>query len=151
MKLAFSGLIPAALICLGCGCSSSPERVVASSASQPGYGTDKQQAIEVCRPEGERNYLARLVCPDSSHPRFSRSGSVGLRHDFPTGMSESEQMKLMTENMGFEKLKPGATDHHVIDVYSVDCGEVETAIYLDMYHCDTPAPTSAPAGFTIIN
>ena len=138
-----------ALIFLACACSSAP--VHTSIADQTGLGMSKEKSIEVCKPEGERNYLARLVCPDSSHPRFNRIGRFGFRQDFPAGMSEEDQMKVMTDSMGFEKLEPGAVDYHTIDGYSIECGKTKTTLYLDMYHCDVPAPSQAPVGFSITN
>lgn len=148
MRTGFIALA-ASLACLAGACSTAPAQREHPVAAQERFGMSKEHAIEVCRPPGERNYLARLACPDASHPLFDRAGSVGLRHDFPAGLSEREQMQIMEDNMGFKKLAPGAADHHVIDAYSVECGETRVTLYLDMYHCDDPAPTLAPAGFTL--
>lgn len=148
-RAGFLALAASSLICLSGGCSTVPTQGQNPTAAQGKFGTIKADAIEVCKPAGERNYLAHLVCPDGSHPLFDRSGSVGTRHDLPAGMSDAEQMKIMADNMGFEKLAPGAVDYHIVDRYSVKCGETETALYLDMYHCDVSAPALAPAGFTL--
>jgi hypothetical protein len=123
----------------------------AQEASNSLLGSSREHAIEVCEPAGERAYLARLVCPDNSHPAFDRIGSVGMRNDFPPDMSEDDRMKEMMAAMANRKLEPGQPDRHIIDGYSVRCGTDDRTIYLDMYHCDTPAPRQAPEGFTIIN
>lgn len=135
--------------CLLLACLGLP---LASAQSSPpdGYGLTKEQAIEVCKPAGERAYLARLVCPDDSHPAFARIGSVGLRHEFPAGMSEDERMKIVMAALESTALEPGSTDHHMIDGYSMECGKIRTTLYLDMYHCDRPPPDIAPTGFTIL-
>ena len=65
-------------------------------------------------------------------------------------MREDDQMKMMVDNMGFNKLNKGAIDYHIIDGYSVECGKDKVTLYLDMYHCDVAPPSSAPNGFTII-
>lgn len=113
------------------------------------YGRTVEHAIEACKPDGQRAYLARLVCADSSHPSFSRLGSVGMRHDFPEGMSEEDQLKVILAAMERRPLEPGETDHHMVDGYAVECDGEKITLYLDMYHCDVPPPTRPAAGFTI--
>lgn len=121
----------------------------AQDAQPADYGRSKEQAIEVCRPDGERAYLARLVCPDRSHPKFERFGSVGPRSELPADMTQEQMMQLLVADR-FAPLEAGAADHHMIDGYSVRCGKTEATLYLDMYHCHVPPPDAAPEGFTII-
>ena len=135
-----------ATLTLLCGFS-----IYAQEPTKSAFGISKENAIEVYKPNGERAYLARLICPDSSHPTFDRIGSVGMRHDFPSDMSEDDQMKEMMAAMTGQKLEPGQADRHMIDGYTVQCGSEGKTLYLDMYHCDAPAPNQAPDGFTIIN
>jgi hypothetical protein len=144
--LSSSRITALALCALPCGFS-----LHAQEAPNSPLGSSKEHAIEVCEPAGERAYLARLVCPNSSHPTFDRIGSVGMRNDFPPDMSEDDKMNEMMAAMTGQKLEPGQSDRHMIDGYSVQCGTDDKTIYLDMYHCDTPAPRQAPDGFTIIN
>ena len=125
--------------------------IYAQEATNASFGASKEHAVEVCEPKGERAYLARLICPDSSHPIFNRIGSVGMRNDFPPDMPEDDQMKEMMAAIAGHKLEPGQVDRHMIDGYSVQCGSESKTLYLDMYHCDAPAPHQAPDGFTIIN
>lgn len=126
---------------------------IAPAASQDatttGYGKTRQQAIEVCKPDGQRAYLARLVCPDQSHPKFERQGSVGPRNDLPRDLSQEQMMQRLLGDR-FAPLADGATDHHMIDAYGVQCGKPRHTLYLDLYHCHTPAPDVAPEGFTIL-
>lgn len=121
----------------------------AQDAPANGYGKTREQAIEVCRPDGQRAYLARLVCPDQSHPKFVRFGSVGPRNELPADMRPDEALKRRIEDR-FAPLAEGAIDHHVVDGYTVTCGTNETQLYLDLYHCHTPPPDVAPEGFTIL-
>lgn len=126
---------------------------IAPAASQEatatGYGKTRQQAIEVCKPDGQRAYLARLVCPDQSHPKFERQGSVGPRNDLPRDLPQEQMMQRLLGDR-FAPLAEGATDHHMIDAYGVQCGKTSHTLYLDLYHCHTPAPDVAPEGFTIL-
>lgn len=147
-----SVLIPSLLISLATACTSMPQISAApgTTDSDTYFGLSEKQSIEVCKPEGEREYLARLVCPDGSHPSFKRIGSMGTRNEFPAHMSKDDRMKIMEDNMQFKELKTGAIDYHVIDGYSVECGKTEVTLYLDMYHCNLSRPTSAPNGFVII-
>jgi hypothetical protein len=120
-------------------------------AATDGYGVTKQDAVEVCKPRGEHEYLARLVCPDSEHPKFDRTGNFGERTPLPDDLSEDDSNRLVEGMMGYKALQAGEIDYHIVDGYDVVCGETKTRVYLDMYHCDAPRPTRAPAGFSIIN
>lgn len=120
-------------------------------AAAKAYGLSKQDAVEVCDPPGEHEYLARLVCPNNEHPKFDRSGNFGERTPLPDDMSEEASNRLLEDMMENKPLKPGETDYHIVDGYNVVCGETSTRVYLDMYHCDAPRPTRAPSGFSIID
>ena len=125
--------------------------VEAAPAAADGYGLSLEQAIEVCYPEGEQQYLARLLCPDNSHPAFERSGSVGSRQPMPEDMSNETIASLFDDMRTLRKREPGEPDYHIIDAYEVVCGEVTTTLYLDMYHCAQERPTFSPKGFSIID
>ena len=114
------------------------------------YGLESDQPVEVCRPEGERQYLARLICPSGKHPGFERSGSVGPRTPIPSNMSQAAQDKLLQDDMTMRPLTAGKPDYHWIDAYKVSCGSQTTTIYMDMYHCSAEPPSHAPTGFQII-
>jgi hypothetical protein len=116
-----------------------------------GYGLSKAEAIEVCEPMGQRQYLARLLCPDSRHPEFARAGNVGPRQDIPENASDEMLDAMMADMFKPRKLQPGEPDYHIVDAYEVACGEQVTVLYLDMYHCAQDRPDRAPAGFTIID
>lgn len=120
-------------------------------AAPDGYGLSREQAIEVCYPEGQQQYLARLICPDNSHPAFERRGSVGPRQPMPQNMSEEKIASLLADLRKSRKRKPGEPDHHIVDAYNVVCGEATTTLYLDMYHCAEDRPVFSPEGFRIID
>lgn len=120
-------------------------------AAADGYGLSREQAIEVCYPEGEQQYLARLVCPDNRHPAFERTGSVGPRQPMPADMSEETMASLFADLRKPRKREPGEPDYHIIDAYEVVCGEARTTLYLDMYHCAQDRPVFSPKGFGIID
>lgn len=122
-----------------------------SPQSEPiALGLTAEAAIEVCDPAGERQYLARLVCPNSEHPSFERIGSMGMRNQTPQGLSEKEQQEMLQALFERRPMKPGDPDYHVLDGYDVTCGDTSTTLYLDMYHCGQEPPTTAPPGFTLI-
>jgi hypothetical protein len=52
--------------------------------------------------------------------------------------------------LGGKPVAPGEADYHVVDLYAVRCGDTVVELYMDMYHCDQPAPAEAPPGFTIV-
>lgn len=129
--------------CATVSTSSNANESIAAAA----LGETKESAIEVCMPQGERAYLASLVCPNGKSPEFSREGSVGPRFDIPRDISEAEENKLMRQALG-EPLQPGDVDHHFIDLYAVRCGRVSTRLYFDMYHCGQNQSSATPRGFT---
>lgn len=115
-----------------------------------GPGLTAAEAIEVCEPEGQRQYLASLVCPDSSHPTFERQGSFGMRSPFPGPLSSEEANALLLRLMGDPTLRPGEPDFHMVDGYEVVCPDSTVFVYMDMYHCDAEGPPPAPPGFTLL-
>jgi hypothetical protein len=138
--------------------ASTPGQVPETASATPalvqeddGYGMSKAQAIEVCYPQGQREYLARLVCPGGAHPTFERSGSVGPRTPLPDDMSDAQIETLLADMRSPDKAGGEGLDLHVVDAYEVVCGEQRTRLYLDMYHCAADRPTRAPKGFTILD
>lgn len=84
----------------------------------------RENPVRAHMPPGQRDYLGRLRCSDSSRPNFSRSGNLG----------------------------PGVYGN-IVDLYIVTCpsGEPERAeIVMDMYHAghseDEPVPGFGIAG-----
>lgn len=119
-------------------------------------GSSKAVSLEVCMPGGEAAYLARLRCSDGSAPKFARRGSVGPRTDYPKelpGESSDAYIQRISGSSAALRgapLKPGEVDYHIVDVYSVTCGvEAPKAIFLDMYHCGSPASPAAPKGLSL--
>src|SRR3546814_10564639 len=79
-------VLPAAMLA---GCAA-PGASVPTLPVPERYGLDPEQPVEVCRPEGERRYLARLICPSGEHPAFERTGNVGPRTPLPLDMRSEE-------------------------------------------------------------
>ena len=144
MKTALPKLLLALPLVTTCAALAAQDTTTAAD-----YGRTREQAIEVCKPDGQRAYLARLVCPDQSHPKFERRGSVGPRNDLPKDLPQEQMMQRLLGDR-FAPLADGATDHHMIDAYAVQCGKTTHTLYLDLYHGQTPAPDTAPEGFTIL-
>ena len=67
-----------ALLAAFCGAAAEPP-----ATGIDGLGMSVAQAVEVCEPAGERRYLARLVCPDQSHPEFRRIGNLASATRMP--------------------------------------------------------------------
>lgn len=83
----------------------------------------KENPVRAEGPAGQRAYLARLRCSDTSRPTFNRAGSAGIS---PYG--------------------------NIVDIYIVNCSNAEPAesnIYIDMYHRGYVETESVP-GFGII-
>ncbi len=93
-------------------------------------------------PPGERVYLSSLRCPDGSKPTNGIRYTVGPR----TAPADRNDPRM------FEQLHrapaPGEPDLHIIDAYPMECPMFAEMVYLDMYHCDVPPPSVAPANFT---
>ncbi len=113
-----------------------------------GFGLSPAEAIEVCNPDGQHEYLARLRCRDGRRPSFERAGNVGSRNPTDT---EDAGKRALEQMMNRKPLEPGEVDYHYVDRYEVECREGTFNVYLDMYHCDRPAPDEAPPGFTIVD
>src|SRR5262245_16552810 len=125
-------------------CASAPDSTTQMSGR--GYGETKGAAIEVGQPDGERAYLARLVCSSTGiPPAFDRLGGYGPRNELPADQPLSEQIASARR----DPLNPGETDYHVIDGYEVACGTAKRMLYFDMYHCHQPTPKEAPPGFSL--
>jgi hypothetical protein len=129
---------------LTASCVSVPDSSI-QRPENPGYGESVRAAIEVCRPDGEHAYLARLVCPTGEAATFDRRGSFGPRNELPADQPLSEQVA----NARRDPLPPGEVDYHVVDGYEVTCGASKRLIYLDMYHCHQPPPNDAPPGLSV--
>jgi hypothetical protein len=108
-----------------------------------GWGTTKEDAIEVCLPSGEHYFLQDLRCPDGEAPEYQRSGSVGSRNKMPEDMQFNMDMMDPTH-----RLKPGEIDYHIVDRYEVKCKKKTHVLFFDMYHCGTLKPWKSPKGFT---
>jgi hypothetical protein len=115
-------------------------------ADEAGWGLRQDNPVAVCEPAGQRAWLQQLRCADGSELSWQRSGSVGPRVELPTDLPMAELDKIMSG----EPLADGEVDYHVIDAYQVDCGGKARTLYLDMYHCELPAPQRAPAGFLFV-
>jgi hypothetical protein len=114
--------------------------------NQSGLGMVKENAIEVCRPKGERTYLDRLACSDGSVVKYERTGSVGFRNE---PKSKKDEKAVQAQMLGNEPIKPGQKDFHMLDGYEVECGAIKTVLFLDMYHCPEPKNQGAPPGFSL--
>ncbi|MGB3710104.1 MAG: hypothetical protein WA985_00280 [Erythrobacter sp.] len=96
------------------------QRIAAASAHPLG---SKENPVRASGPPGQREYLSRLRCADTSRPAFERAGSAGL-----------------------------STYGNIVDVYVVTCEGSQPErreIYLDMYHRGH-VETRAVPGFGII-
>jgi hypothetical protein len=133
-----------AVAALSVSCVSVPEDGPAPPAN-PGYGDSRSAAVEVCKPDGERAYLSRLVCPTGEAATFERLGTYGPRNELPADQPLTEQVASARR----DPLQPGEVDYHVVDGYEVTCGTSKRLVYLDMYHCHQPPPTEAPPGFSL--
>lgn len=115
----------------------------------PSPGATKASAIEVCLPQGQRAYIARLVCPDGATPAYRRIGSFGPRTPYESNLSEADAYARFKRATSTRALKPGEVDYHTVDQYELTCTQSQHLIYMDMYHCEQPPPAVAPAGFTL--
>jgi hypothetical protein len=126
------------------GCQSTTPAPAAATPSTA-YGTSMATAVEVCKPPGERAYLARLRCADGNPPTFSRRGSGPSRS---TPKSPADEQKMLDQM--YAEIAPGDPDFHIVDYYEVTCGSKTTTVVMDMYHCKAAPPAQAPPGFTIV-
>ncbi|UNK56283.1 hypothetical protein MNQ95_08850 [Pseudoxanthomonas daejeonensis] len=81
---------------------------------------------------------------------FTRLGSMDPRTPLPADMTQAEVVEMIQDSLQAKPLVPGEPDYHVLDGYEIECGGTgKTVLYLDAYHCSTPGPGQAPAGFRI--
>jgi len=80
----------------------------------------KERPVRAFMPAGEREYIMRLRCPSGQEPLFERLGSVGRG---PYG--------------------------NIVDGYKLKCGDVESMLYIDMYHQSYREQETIP-GFTLL-
>jgi hypothetical protein len=144
VKLARSIALTLPAAALAASCAGVPDGSI-QPPENPGYGESRAAAIEVCRLDGERAYLARLVCPTGEAATFDRLGTYGPRNDLPSDQPLSEQVASARR----DPLQPGEVDYHVVDEYEVTCTTSKRLLYLDMYHCHQPPPSDAPPGFSL--
>ncbi len=121
----------------------------ATPAAPSGLGRTKATAIEVCRPQGERAYLSQLECAGGERPKYRRVGSFGPRTPVPPARSDADVTAQLKRALSARALRPGEPDIHIVDGYEVVCNDATHMIYMDMYHCEQPAPTVAPPGFRL--
>jgi hypothetical protein len=110
-----------------------------------GFGLTPADPIEVCAPDGEREYLARLRCPDGGAPAYDRSRSQ-LRN--PSETPEAAQA-VHEQVVTRRQLRKGELDYHVVDAYQVSCRELVLEVFLDMYHCGASKPKRAPGPLSL--
>jgi hypothetical protein len=113
------------------------------------FGLSKAKPIEVCKPDGQRAYLGRLVCPSGATPEFVRIGGFGPRTSVPDSAPKDQQMAALKKAFQFTTPAPGEMDYHNVDGFDLACGSNHTTVYVDMYHCDRPPTAVAPRGFTL--
>jgi hypothetical protein len=106
------------------GLAPDPERLRAAIAAAEAHPLGSMQnPVRVGGPRGERAYIARLRCADSSSPRVGQRANVGV------GVFGT-----------------------IIDVYPLDCGSAapgRVSLAMDMYHSEH-AEDRPPPGFTIV-
>jgi len=111
----------------------------------PDFALRRSQAAEVCLPPGEQLWLSRLRCEDGARVKIVSRSSVGTRQA-ASPLEEERQLEQLDPG---RRLAPGEPDLHIVDAVVVECGGVDTTLFLDMYHCAQPPPDLAPDGFTI--
>ena len=85
-----------------------------------GPGMNPLEAIHVCNPEGQREYLEQIRCPGGEKPTFRRLGSVGSRNPVHT---EEARAAAIDQSIHIRRLEPDEVDHHVIDLYTIECSK----------------------------
>src|SRR3546814_18385451 len=86
--LKFRGLVlPAAMLAGG----AAPGAPAPVPHAPERYGLAPEQSVEVCRPEGQRRYLARHLCPAGEQPAFELPVHVDPRPPRPPALSPHEQ------------------------------------------------------------
>jgi len=125
---------------------SRPSAAPPAETGATGLGLSKTTAVEVCGPNGARDYLDRLRCPNGSPVRFQRRGSMGLHNDPGTN---SEEDAARQQSMSAAPIPTGQRDFHLIDGYSADCPSRKSFLYFDAYHCPEPRHQVPPPGFSM--
>lgn len=150
-------IVAVSLAVASCTSAPAPPPAPRSAAAAPAaqsvatqYGVTMETAVEVCRPQGEREYLRRLRCADGTAPTFNRTGSGPPRTRATTPEQEAQALEQMRKMFLDAPLAAGEPDYHIVDLYDVSCGTTVTRVFLDMYHCYEPLPSQAPPGFTIV-
>lgn len=110
-----------------------------------GYGLSRTQAVEVCLPSGESEYLKALRCLNGAPARSERLGPVGTR----TQVASGNDTRALEQMDPARPIRPGEPDLHIVDAFRIDCGPSALTIYLDMYHCLGPKPEDAPQGLRL--
>src|SRR3546814_16506318 len=87
----FRGLVLPAAMLAGCAAPGAPAPVPHVPER---YGLDPEQPVEVCRPAGERRYLARLICTSGARHAFERTGTAGPPPPLPTDMHPADQARV---------------------------------------------------------
>ena len=128
--------------------------VMVSETSNSTYGIVRENAIEVCHPQGEHEYLSKLACADGNAPEYRLLGNAGTRTDPTKEFAD----KLKRDDKVFEMLispapiPPGEPDIHIVDVFEIKCRTSTTKLYFDRYHCSEESKARlplAPRGFQI--
>jgi hypothetical protein len=120
----------------------------APTGAPPGPGHSLADAIEVCDPAGEVDYLSRLRCADGSAPAFARAGMAGFRSP---PRDDADHERAVDQVTTARPLTAGERDLHPVDRFRVTCtGAADRTLYFDMYHCGTePRSAPPPEGFSL--
>jgi hypothetical protein len=97
-----------------------------------GPGSASDSPAEVCLPQGARDYLSQLRCPNGAVISVQARVNVGPRNDPPDDLSDSEWEKMKDSN---QALAAGEIDYHIVDRFTVRCAGVDYSVYVDIYHC----------------
>jgi hypothetical protein len=109
-----------------------------------GMARSKEQAAEVCLPPGEKIYFEGLHCPGGAPARVKRLGAAGMRNT-PVDPNDPRALLQMDPE---RPLQPGEPDLHIVDAFEADCPGTAYTLFVDMYHCPSPAKGPPPEGFT---
>ena len=64
-------------------------------------------------------------------------------------MSKADKDAMVMKLLTFQPLGKDDPHFHIIDEYEVTCGDSKRRVFVDMYHCDSPAPNKAPDGYSL--
>lgn len=123
------------------------------SAVQDGFSATfaykRENAVEVCLPEGARDYINNLVCPAGETPDTKLLGNAGPRSYFTEEYSDNLGDRLLDRMTAVGEVPLGEPDIHIVDAYSIKCGRTEHIIFIDRYHCQAPKLVRAPKDFSL--